>query len=941
MWDGSALAQGVFEEMDARVLYSDGWGQRTDAGASGGSFTDSGGNATAWFPFTGDSVTFQAWARSSYHSIEISIDGVSQGYFNTYSLAAGPRAFSFSGLGDGPHVLEVSAYRNVVTVDSFTTPSTGENYTTPAPSVVIRLEEDHPDLRYNGYPYVTTPQSWSPNGSLFSASGGNYINTSAADNVASLDFEGSWVGVGFVAGGTVEVYIDGTSRGQFDTSASVGGASSVYYDDLITGTHTISVTPVSGALNLDYIDIWDGQPLAAGWYNADLDDYSSRFHYTNKDWWGRSTNEYAYEGDYLAQSLPNANPNIWFNFVGKDLTLLGHNRANSFLDVVIDGQSMGEFDMTAQYTNQPFALHFQDLGDGPHSVLVHTRASGRVDAFQVNPPDFYSYTPEVVWHDDTATEELNAAYGTGILSTIGIGDLDGDGSVELVAPGVNGRLYVYRGDGADTGDGDPILWTSDAVGPAAEPALADITGDGRAEIIIGGVNGLFAFHHDGSLLWQENSVKLSTVAGNTFGWGGPTLANLDADPDPEIVVAASEDAIYVLDHQGNILDSDPIGRWPSVPVLADITGDGLLDIVTAQAHTLKVHEFGPTGSLTLAWSYTMTDTTPLSGVFGSPAVADLTGDGNPEIIINWGPRIEALRADGSVLWSYYTGNDDHYRPSPITVADVTGDGEVNVITASAISLGLVLFDHLLMVLKADGTLVWEQTVADSTASASGVAAQDLTGNGAWEILWNGFGDGFLVIRGSDGKRLFNEPVTRSGTIMEYPSMGDVTGDGVADVVVAGVDGLYVISHVGRWVDSRPLWNQHNYHVTNINDDWSVPATQPNNWDLSNTYRTQTPDRTPAPSFNLTFTYTEDLPNVDLLPDTASTPLTSTPPQHSWAYRQEWVNPVIVTTFDSSLADMQPGETRQISNGAEVSAGCPARTRRRCRRSTSPGQGWPS
>ncbi|MCB0114319.1 MAG: hypothetical protein KDD84_09525, partial [Caldilineaceae bacterium] len=429
VWDGSALAQGVFEEMDARVLYSDGWGQRTDAGASGGSFTDSGGNATAWFPFTGDSVTFQAWARSSYHSIEISIDGVSQGYFNTYSLAAGPRAFSFSGLGDGPHVLEVSAYRNVVTVDSFTTPSTGENYTTPAPSIVIRLEEDHPDLRYNGYPYVTTPQSWSPNGSLFSASGGNYINTSAADNVASLDFEGSWVGVGFVAGGTVEVYIDGTSRGQFDTSASVGGASSVYYDDLITGTHTISVTPVSGALNLDYIDIWDGQPLATGWYNADLDDYSSRFHYTNKDWWGRSTNEYAYEGDYLAQSLPNANPNIWFNFVGKDLTLLGHNRANSFLDVVIDGQSMGEFDMTAQYTNQPFALHFQDLGDGPHSVLVHTRASGRVDAFQVNPPDFYSYTPEVVWHDDTATEELNAAYGTGILSTIGIGDLDGDGSV--------------------------------------------------------------------------------------------------------------------------------------------------------------------------------------------------------------------------------------------------------------------------------------------------------------------------------------------------------------------------------------------------------------------------------------------------------------------------------------------------------------------------------
>jgi hypothetical protein len=36
-----------------------------------------------------------------------------------------------------------------------------------------------------------------------------------------------------------------------------------------------------------------------------------------------------------------------------------------------------------------------------------------------------------------------------------------------------------------------------------------------------------------------------------------------------------------------------------------------------------------------------------------------------------------------------------------------------------------------------------------------------------------------------GKRLFNEPFTGSGTIMEYPTLGDVDGDGVADVVLAG------------------------------------------------------------------------------------------------------------------------------------------------------------
>jgi hypothetical protein len=73
------------------------------------------------------------------------------------------------------------------------------------------------------------------------------------------------------------------------------------------------------------------------------------------------------------------------------------------------------------------------------------------------------------------------------------------------------------------------------------------------------------------------------------------------------------------------------------------------------------------------------------------------------------------------------------------------------------------------------------------------------------------------------------------------------------------NGIFVFSHVGRWIDSRPLWNQHNYHVTNINDDWSVPISEPNSWELHNTYRTQTPDRSPAPAYQMVFTYTEGFP----------------------------------------------------------------------------------
>jgi uncharacterized membrane protein len=931
VWDGQPLAEGLFEETDERIFYSGGWFHTLNEGASGGAYANSGAsNSTAWFPFTGDSVTFESWTTKDLHSLELRLDGVSLGYFSSYSFEAGSRAFSFAGLGDGPHVLEVRRYRGAVTVDAFTTPATGEHYELPPlDGGVIRLEEDHPDLRFNGYRARQMPQSWSMVSTLRESSDGWAARAGTVGDTLSLDFEGTWVGVGFYSlsnSGVAEIFVDGQSQGTFDISGGVGGHYSVYFDDLGEGTHTLLVTLVSGFIHVDFIDTWDGQPIENGWYDANLEDYSGRFHFSQKGWWWRYENQYAHEGDFLAQTLPGANPNMWFTFVGNDLTILGFNRANAILDIAIDGEYLGEFDMTAEFSDQPYALHFPDLGDGPHVVHIHTRQAGRIDAFEVNPDAFYSYTPQITWYDATGTEELDPGFThTGFVTTIGIGDLNGDGNVELVAPGVNGRLYVYRGDGQDAGDGTPILWTSDLVGPAAEPALADLTGDGLAEIIVTGYYGTFAFRHDGTLLWQEDSLKsFHSSSSETFGWGGPTVGNLDDDPHPEIVIAAYDDALYVLDHMGNILDSDPLpGQWPTVPVLADISGDGSLDIVVAQGHTLKVYEYDALAGLEILWTYTLTQTTFRSGTFGGPAVADLTGDGQPEIVINWGHRIEAIKADGSLYWSYYTEDDRHFRPSPVTVADVTGDGEINLITASAVDGWVLVYGHDMMVLTKEGELVWMQNLDDRTASASGVAAQDLTGDGVWEILWNGSHDGFLILRGSDGKRLFNEPFTGSGTIIEYPTLGDVDGDGVADVVLAGREGIFVISHVGHWANSRPMWNQHNYHVTNINDDWSTPVNPPNSWEVHNTYRTQTPEQNPAPSYRVEVTHTVGVSNVTVLTDTFSAPPTGTPPVYAWQYQLEWYDPVNTISFNSELAGMQPGETRQINQGTEISYRLPS------------------
>jgi hypothetical protein len=94
--------------------------------------------------------------------------------------------------------------------------------------------------------------------------------------------------------------------------------------------------------------------------------------------------------------------------------------------------------------------------------------------------------------------------------------------------------------------------------------------------------------------------------------------------------------------------------------------------------------------------------------------------------------------------------------------------------------------------------------------------------------------------------------------------------------------------------------------------------QPNSWELHNTYRTQTPEQNVAPSYRVEITHTVGVSNVTVLTGYllhAAAGRAAAP--YVWQYQLEWYAPVNVITFASELADMQPGETRQINQGTEV------------------------
>ncbi|HEY0733264.1 MAG TPA: SdrD B-like domain-containing protein, partial [Herpetosiphonaceae bacterium] len=381
VWDGTTMADGRFEEGDPRVARTTNWSSAPATVASAGSYLHSG--SLLWFPFTGDSITYQAFTSTSAGLVEVLIDGVSKGRFDLASDTAGVRSFSFDGLGAGPHVLLVKPVRGVATVDAFITPGTAPFVTPPQRTGIVRYEADDPALRFNSAPYAVTAPSWSAMDyvSHLHGSDGSAVWSRTAGDTASLTFSGSWVSLGLLPqsnAGQAEILIDGVSRGIVDTYSPAETTSTVTYADLGPGQHTITVNVlgqrhVSAAddyILLDYIDVWDGTTLPDGSFE-ELDGRVIRSRN-----WTRASNATASGGAYLRSGS-----NVWFPFTGTSVTYQALAAAGAGkAHLSIDGNYYDYLDLGSTATA---ARSFSATGlpPGPHMLQVQAEGTIYVDAF--------------------------------------------------------------------------------------------------------------------------------------------------------------------------------------------------------------------------------------------------------------------------------------------------------------------------------------------------------------------------------------------------------------------------------------------------------------------------------------------------------------------------------------------------------------------------------
>ncbi len=387
-----------------------------------------------------------------------------------------------------------------------------------------------------------------------------------------------------------------------------------------------------------------------------------------------------------------------------------------------------------------------------------------------------------------------------------------DADVILVGLEESGVAYLRFLSGLT---GQEQVRSAEPVTPYSTPAVGDLDDDGVPEVVALTPDGRLSFFDgSGALLRQGDAYDPFEAA-----YGALALANLDGEGAAEVVFGNS-----TFDAQGKLLRRlddtlDNAAGYGHATVAVDLDGDGLLEVVLGRS---AFHHDGQP-------YYRHAD---LSA--GLPAVADLDGDGSPEITLQSEEGTTVLDHTGAIRvraqrpLSALRGAAAQQRPA--CIADLDSDGRPELGVSSGTQFGVLRADTL--------APVWQHAIVDESGG-SGCAA--LTG--ADPMLFY-FDETAYYAYAADGKVL-TQGVRSSVTAIEVPAVADLDGDGSAEILIVGgpnlsgvqaAPALRVVSMNAVRRPVRRIWNQHTYHITNVQEDGRIPTRERAHWLGDNTFR---------------------------------------------------------------------------------------------------------
>jgi len=444
-----------------------------------------------------------------------------------------------------------------------------------------------------------------------------------------------------------------------------------------------------------------------------------------------------------------------FNGDGAPDVIVTLNNAKGFS--VLFGNGNGTFQAPVTYSIPPIAeqtfIAVADLNrDGHPDIVLSTRgnyATANVAAMlnngkgQFGPPIFAQM------------------YGG---ASIALGDLNGDGIPDLV--NAEGQVSFGQGDGTFT---LPVSYAVEYDQGAEEVILADLRRNGLVDIVAGQYEAVSVLLNEGKGAFEDG--EWISVAGAGSCAAG---ADFNGDGKPDLAVPAGPGVVILL---GTGLASQPYNTGttlsvsgPGCPIAADLNGDGIPDLLFSASSLGGVGAYLGKGDGTFN----------LAGVSASAggvlAIGDFNHDGKLDFVDSYNQLVLG-NGDGTFQPPAVlaTGLSPSGGLSWIATGDLNNDGWTD---AAAIYGGSI------MILLNNQHGGFTQTLLTASYLPSWIVLADFNRDGNLDAAAStDLGTTYIYLGNGTGALTQQPQTVPYGFFAAQPSVGDINGDGIVDLLL--------------------------------------------------------------------------------------------------------------------------------------------------------------